>query len=55
MVKSMANNPIIFAMANPVPEIMPDEIKSVRSDAIIATGRSIFQIKLTMFLVFHTF
>ena len=42
MVKSMANNPIIFAMANPVPEIMPDEIKSVRSDAIIATGRSDF-------------
>ena len=42
MVKSMAKNPIIFAMANPVPEIMPDEIKSVRSDAIIATGRSDF-------------
>ena len=42
MVKSMAKNPIIFAMANPVPEIMPDEIKSVRDDAIIATGRSDF-------------
>ena len=40
MVKSMAKNPIIFAMANPVPEIMPEEIKEVRNDAIIATGRS---------------
>lgn len=43
MVKSMAADPIIFAMANPVPEIMPDLIKQVRSDAIIATGRSDFQ------------
>ncbi len=42
MVKSMAQNPIIFAMANPIPEIMPHEIKSVRDDAIIATGRSDF-------------
>ena len=42
MVKSMAKDPIIFAMANPNPEIMPDEIKSVRDDAIIATGRSDF-------------
>ncbi|MFN3834936.1 MAG: NADP-dependent malic enzyme [Glycocaulis sp.] len=42
MVKSMAADPIIFAMANPTPEIMPDEIKAVRSDAIIATGRSDF-------------
>ncbi len=40
MVASMAPNPIIFAMANPDPEITPEEIKSVRSDAIIATGRS---------------
>ncbi len=40
MVKSMASNPIIFAMANPDPEITPDEVKEVRSDAIIATGRS---------------
>lgn len=40
MVKSMASQPIIFAMANPDPEIMPEEIKEVRSDAIIATGRS---------------
>ncbi|MGB3472191.1 MAG: NADP-dependent malic enzyme [Erythrobacter sp.] len=41
-VKKMADKPIIFAMANPVPEIMPDEAKKVRPDAIIATGRSDF-------------
>ncbi len=40
MVKKMAKNPIIFACANPDPEIKPEEIEEVRSDAIIATGRS---------------
>ena len=40
MVKKMAKNPIIFACANPDPEITPEEIEEVRSDAIIATGRS---------------
>ena len=40
MVKSMAKNPIIFACANPDPEIKPEIIEEVRSDAIIATGRS---------------
>jgi malate dehydrogenase (oxaloacetate-decarboxylating)(NADP+) len=40
MVAKMAKNPIIFAMANPEPEILPEEIMEVRSDAIIATGRS---------------
>ncbi|MEE9348352.1 MAG: phosphate acyltransferase, partial [Robiginitomaculum sp.] len=40
MVASMAPNPIIFVMANPDPEITPEEIQSVRDDAIIATGRS---------------
>lgn len=40
MVASMARDPIIFAMANPDPEILPADIKAVRSDAIIATGRS---------------
>jgi malate dehydrogenase (oxaloacetate-decarboxylating)(NADP+) len=40
MVASMADRPIIFAMANPDPEILPEEVKAVRSDAIIATGRS---------------
>ncbi|MDJ0979463.1 MAG: NADP-dependent malic enzyme [Erythrobacter sp.] len=41
-VEKMADKPIIFAMANPVPEIMPDDAKAVRPDAIIATGRSDF-------------
>tara|TARA_B100000963_G_scaffold205062_1_gene178522 strand:- start:5070 stop:7346 length:2277 start_codon:yes stop_codon:yes gene_type:complete len=40
MIKSMAKNPIIFACANPDPEIKPEKINEVRSDAIIATGRS---------------
>jgi malate dehydrogenase (oxaloacetate-decarboxylating)(NADP+) len=40
MVKTMADQPIIFAMANPDPEITPEDVMSVRSDAIIATGRS---------------
>ncbi len=40
MVASMAERPIIFALANPTPEILPEEIKSVRDDAIIATGRT---------------
>jgi malate dehydrogenase (oxaloacetate-decarboxylating)(NADP+) len=40
MVQSMAAKPIIFAMANPDPEITPEDVKSVRADAIIATGRS---------------
>jgi malate dehydrogenase (oxaloacetate-decarboxylating)(NADP+) len=40
MVRSMAKNPIIFAMANPDPEILPDQVWEVRDDAIMATGRS---------------
>ena len=40
MVLSMADKPIIFAMANPDPEITPEDIKAVRDDAIVATGRS---------------
>jgi malate dehydrogenase (oxaloacetate-decarboxylating)(NADP+) len=42
MVKSMAANPIIFAMANPDPEILPPDAHAVRPDAIVATGRSDF-------------
>jgi malate dehydrogenase (oxaloacetate-decarboxylating)(NADP+) len=42
MVKNMADRPIIFAMANPDPEIMPDEVFAVRDDALMATGRSDF-------------
>jgi len=40
MVRSMGKNPIIFAMANPDPEITPEEVAEVRDDAIMATGRS---------------
>lgn len=40
MVASMADNPVIFAMANPDPEITPEEAHAVRTDAIVATGRS---------------
>lgn len=40
MVRSMARDPIIFAMANPDPEITPEEVAAVRDDAIMATGRS---------------
>ncbi len=40
MVKTMAKAPIIFAMANPDPEITPEDVKAVRPDAIVATGRS---------------
>ncbi len=40
MIASMAKRPIIFAMANPDPEITPEDVKAVRKDAIIATGRS---------------
>ncbi|MCA1968952.1 MAG: NADP-dependent malic enzyme [Rhizobium sp.] len=40
MIRSMAANPIIFAMANPDPEITPEEVAEIRDDAIMATGRS---------------
>jgi malate dehydrogenase (oxaloacetate-decarboxylating)(NADP+) len=40
MLASMADNPVIFAMANPDPEITPEEAQAVRPDAIVATGRS---------------
>src|SRR5881394_3196720 len=42
MVGKMAKRPIIFALANPEPEILPDQVRAVRSDAVIATGRSDF-------------
>src|SRR5690606_23168295 len=40
MIARMAPNPIVFALANPTPEILPDEVRAVRPDAVIATGRS---------------
>jgi malate dehydrogenase (oxaloacetate-decarboxylating)(NADP+) len=42
MLQGMAKKPVIFALANPTPEIMPDEAKKARPDAIVATGRSDF-------------
>ena len=52
MVAAMAERPIIFALANPTPEIMPDEAKAVRPDAIIATGRSDFPNQVNNVLCF---
>jgi malate dehydrogenase (oxaloacetate-decarboxylating)(NADP+) len=52
MIKKMNNNPVVFALANPTPEIMPDLIKEVRQDAIIATGRSDFPNQVNNSLVF---
>lgn len=40
MIKSMAPRPIIFALANPEPEMRPEDIYDLRSDAVVATGRS---------------
>ena len=52
MVKSMAPNPVIFAMANPDPEITPEEAKAVRPDAIVATGRSDYPNQINNVLCF---
>jgi malate dehydrogenase (oxaloacetate-decarboxylating)(NADP+) len=52
MVASMADQPIIFAMANPDPEITPEEVAQVRDDAIIATGRSDYPNQLNNILGF---
>ncbi|HSR62236.1 MAG TPA: NADP-dependent malic enzyme [Gammaproteobacteria bacterium] len=40
MIRSMADKPIVMALSNPIPEILPEEVRAVRPDAIIATGRS---------------
>jgi malate dehydrogenase (oxaloacetate-decarboxylating)(NADP+) len=52
MVKKMAPKPIIFALANPTPEITPEEVKAVRSDAIIGTGRSDYPNQINNILCF---
>ena len=52
MVKKMAPQPIIFALANPNPEINPDDVKAVRSDAIIATGRTDYPNQVNTVLCF---
>ncbi|AMV72042.1 bifunctional malic enzyme oxidoreductase/phosphotransacetylase [Desulfuromonas sp. DDH964] len=52
MVKSMAKDPVIFAMANPDPEITPDEAKAVRDDVIVGTGRSDYNNQVNNVLCF---
>jgi malate dehydrogenase (oxaloacetate-decarboxylating)(NADP+) len=52
MVKGMARNPLIFAMANPTPEILPEEALAVRPDAIIGTGRSDYPNQINNVLCF---
>ena len=52
MVKAMAARPVIFALANPTPEIAPDEVKAVRDDAIMATGRTDFPNQVNNVLCF---
>jgi malate dehydrogenase (oxaloacetate-decarboxylating)(NADP+) len=52
MVASMAPRPLIFALANPVPEIMPEEVKEVRPDAIIASGRTDYPNQINNVLCF---
>src|ERR1051325_2162623 len=52
MVKTMAPRPIVFALANPVPEILPDEVRAARDDAIIATGRSDYPNQINNVLCF---
>lgn len=52
MVKSMAAKPLVLALANPTPEIMPDEVRAVRDDAMICTGRSDFPNQVNNVLCF---
>jgi len=52
MIKAMAPKPIIFALANPVPEILPEEVRAVRDDAIVATGRSDYPNQINNVLCF---
>ncbi len=52
MVARMAERPLVFALANPTPEILPDEAKAARPDAVIATGRSDFPNQVNNVLVF---
>jgi malate dehydrogenase (oxaloacetate-decarboxylating)(NADP+) len=52
MVRQMGDGPLVMALANPVPEIMPDEARAARSDAMICTGRSDFPNQVNNVLCF---
>src|SRR5262245_7176966 len=52
MVRSMADRPLIFALANPVPEIMPEDVRTVRADAVVATGRTDYPNQINNVLCF---
>ena len=52
MIKTMAKNPIVFALANPDPEINPEDVHEVRDDAIVATGRSDYPNQVNNFIGF---
>ena len=52
MVAAMAPKPLIFALANPTPEIMPEDVKAVRPDAIIASGRTDYPNQINNVLCF---
>ena len=52
MVASMAPRPLVFALANPTPEILPEEVKAVRDDAVIATGRTDYPNQINNVLCF---
>ena len=52
MVKTMAARPLVLALANPVPEILPEEVKAARDDAVIATGRSAYPNQVNNVLCF---
>jgi malate dehydrogenase (oxaloacetate-decarboxylating)(NADP+) len=54
MVKTMADKPIILALANPEPEIRPEDAKAARPDCIIATGRSDYPNQVNNVLCFPT-
>ena len=54
MVKAMGDKPLVLALANPVPEIMPDEARKARPDAMICTGRSDFPNRSTTSCAFRS-
>lgn len=55
MVKKMAPKPLVYALANPTPEILPEEVKAVRPDAVMATGRTDYPNQVNNVLCFPFF